>query len=100
MRGGPPRPMLRADARPEGEPMRKTTVPLALLAVLALAAPAGAAKATKYVGKTSSGHKITLTVKKGKIRYLLGGIRISCLPIQGGGRPFAGAEGFGFRSTE
>ena len=80
--------------------MKKTITAMTAIAVLALAAPAGAAKGTKYVGKTSSGHKVTFTVKKnGKIPTFVAGIRISCLPIQGGGRPFVGAEVFGFRST-
>ena len=77
--------------------MKKTILSITVIAVLALAAPAGAAKGTKYVGKTSSGHKVTFTVKKGRVYDLAAGIRMACIPIQGGGRPTGGSEIFGFR---
>ena len=79
--------------------MRKTIIPLAVLALLALAGPASAAKAVSYKGKTSSGHKITFQVENGRIRDLTAGIRMSCIPIQGGGAPMGGAEIFGFRGS-
>src|SRR3954469_25382109 len=79
--------------------MRKTIVPLAVLGLLALAGPASAAKALSYQGKTSSGHKITFQVKNGRIRDLTAGIRMSCIPIQGGGAPMGGVEIFGFRGS-
>ncbi len=80
--------------------MKKTILTTTAIAVLALAAPAGAASGTKDGGKTSTGHKITPTVaKNGKIRKLVAGIGVTCLPIQGGGRNFTGAEVFGFKST-
>jgi len=79
--------------------MRKTIAPLTLIALLALTAPAGAAKAVTYKGKTDSGHKVTFQVKNGRIHDLLAGIRMSCLPIQGGGAPTGGAEIFGFRGS-
>jgi hypothetical protein len=76
--------------------MRRLSVPLALVAALALAAPAAAAKPVKYKGKTSSGHKITYTLKKKRIHNLSAGIRMSCIPIQGGGAPLGGSEIYGF----
>ena len=85
--------------------MKKTIAPLPLIALfalaslLALAAPASAAKAASYKGKTSSGHKVTFQVKNGRIRDLTAGIRISCIPIQGGGSPTGGPEVFGFRGS-
>jgi hypothetical protein len=71
---------------------------LAAVAALALAAPASA-KPVKYTGKTSSGHKITFTVAKGRVHDLTAGIRTSCLAIQGGGAPVGGPEVFGFRGS-
>jgi hypothetical protein len=79
--------------------MRKILTPLTVIALLALAAPASAAKAVTYKGKTSSGHKITFQVKNGRIHDLTAGIRMSCIPIQGGGKPTGGAEVFGFRGS-
>ena len=79
--------------------MRKTIAPLTVLALLALAAPASAAKAVSYKGRTSSGHTITFKVKNGRIHDLTAGIRMSCLPIQGGGSPTGGVEVFGFRGS-
>jgi hypothetical protein len=80
--------------------MRKTIVPLIVIALLALAAPASsAAKAVTYKGKTSSGHKVTFQVKNGRIHDLTAGISMSCIPIQGGGAPTGGVEVFGFRGS-
>jgi hypothetical protein len=79
--------------------MRKTIAPLTAIALLALAAPAGAAKTQTYKGKTSSGHKITIKVKRNKIRYIVGGVRMACVSIQGGGRPIAGSDIFGLKGT-
>jgi hypothetical protein len=78
--------------------MKKTITPITtLIALLALAAPAGAAKGVAYQGKTSSGHKVTFTVKNGRVYNLTAGIRMACIPIQGGGSPTGGSEIFGFR---
>ena len=78
--------------------MRKLIVPLvAVIALLAFAAPGATAKPVKYTGKTSSGHKIKFTVKKGRIYNLTAGIATQCLSIQGGGRPMGGVEIFAFR---
>ena len=79
--------------------MRKAITPLAILALLALAGPASASKTVTYKGKTSSGHKITFQIKNGRIHDLTAGIRMSCIPIQGGGTPTGGAEVFGFRGS-
>jgi hypothetical protein len=73
----------------------------ALLATFAVLATAGAAQArpVTYTGKTSSGHTITFTVDKGRVHDLTAGIRMSCLPVQGGGIPLGGSEVFGFRGS-
>ena len=68
-----------------------------MIALLALAAPASAGKAVSYVGKTSSGHKVTFKIKDRRMHDLTAGIRMACVPIQGGGSPLGGSEVFGFR---
>ena len=75
--------------------MKKTITFLAVIAALTLAGPAAAAKTTTYKGKTSAGHPATIKVKNNRIRYILGGVRMSCIPIQGGGRPLGGSDIFG-----
>jgi hypothetical protein len=79
--------------------MKMAITALTTTAVLAIAAPTAAAKAVTYTGKTSSGHKVTFQVKNGRIKDLTAGIRMSCLPIQGGGAPTGGSEVFGFRGS-
>ena len=72
-----------------------TTALLAIAAVCALAAPAGAAaaKPVKYAGKTSSGHKVTFKlVNNKKAVDFVTGAPVTCIPIQGGGQTFVGAE--------
>jgi predicted porin len=54
----------------------------AAIALLALAAPANAAKAVTYTGKTDSGHKVTFKVKNKRIHDLTAGIRMACVPIR------------------
>ncbi len=75
--------------------MKKTITALTVIACLALAGPAAAAKTTTYKGKTSAGHPITIKTKNKKITYILGGVRMSCIPIQGGGRTYGGSDIFG-----
>jgi hypothetical protein len=78
--------------------MRKALPALAATALLAAAAPAAAnAAPVRYAGNTSSGHKITFTVKRGRVHDLTAGVRTSCMPIQGGGMPLGGSELYGFR---
>ena len=83
--------------------MRPTLTALALTALLATvpataaatdtAPVAGAAKKANkkkgvlYKGKTSSGHKVTFRLRKGKMYEFMAGIGVTCLPIQGGGKP-------------
>ena len=72
-----------------------TTALLAVAAVGALAVPAGAAaaKPVKYAGKTSSGHKVTFKlVNNKKAVDFVTGAPVTCIPIQGGGQTFVGAE--------
>ena len=76
--------------------MTTKALPLAVVAALAMSGTA-AAKATDYVGKTDSGHKVTFTLKNGMMHELRAAVRMSCIPIQGGGNPMAGADLFGFR---
>jgi hypothetical protein len=78
--------------------MRIAAVLASATAALVVVAPASA-RTAKYVGKTSSGHKITFTVKNRRVHDLTAGIRMSCLPIQGGGIPLGGSEIFGFRGS-
>jgi len=78
--------------------VKKMLLPVAVIALLASAGPA-AAKPVAYKGKTSSGHKITFTVKGGRVHDLTAGIRMSCIPIQGGGMPLGGSEIYGFRGS-
>jgi hypothetical protein len=76
--------------------MRKTAVGLAVLGVLAAAAPAQAGAGVKYKGKTSSGHPITFTLKGKRLVDMRSGISVSCISIQGGGMPLGGAETFSY----
>ena len=79
--------------------MKKVVTALTVIALLAVAAPASAAKAVSFKGKTSSGHPVTFKVKKGRIHDLTAGIRMSCIPIQGGGRALGGSDLFGFSGS-
>ena len=80
--------------------IKKYAAPLAAAAALGIAVPATAgAKTVNYQGKTSSGHKITFQVRNGRVKDLTAGIRMSCIPIQGGGYPLGGSEIFGFRGS-
>ncbi|HYH58962.1 MAG TPA: hypothetical protein VD790_07050 [Thermoleophilaceae bacterium] len=68
----------------------------ALVAAVAMTSTASA-KSVDYVGKTDSGHKVTFTLKNKRMHELRAGVRMSCIPIQGGGAPTGGSEIFGFR---
>ena len=74
--------------------MKKLTAALICLgALVALPATASAAKPVKYVGKTSSGHKVTFKLARGKQAFdFVTGAPVTCIPIQGGGQNFVGAE--------
>jgi hypothetical protein len=72
------------------------TLTVTAAALLAISGTA-AGKAVDYVGKTDSGHKVTFTLKNGRMHELRAGVRMSCIPIQGGGAPTGGPEIFGFR---
>ena len=72
--------------------MKKTASILVVLGLLTGASSAAAAKSTTYVGKTSSGHKITFKLRGNKIVNPEAGIGVTCLPIQGGGSPRTGAD--------
>jgi hypothetical protein len=70
------------------------TALLCIAALLAAALPAGAAaKPVKYVGKTNTGHKVTFKlVRNKKMDQFVAATSTQCISIQGGGRPFVGAE--------
>ena len=75
--------------------MKKLTARLtavAACAVVALPATALAAKPVKYAGKTSSGHKVTFTLKGKQVNKFETGAPVTCIPIQVGGQNFVGAE--------
>jgi hypothetical protein len=70
-----------------------TTALLCLVALVAVPATASAAKPVKYAGKTSSGHKVTFKLVRGKQAVdFVTGAPVTCIPIQGGGQTFVGAE--------
>ena len=77
--------------------MKNPITALVALAALALCAAPASAAGIKYKGKTSSGHPITFELKKNRLYNMRSGIRISCLPIKGGGQPSAGAETFSYK---
>jgi hypothetical protein len=71
--------------------MKKLTTAL-LVALVAVPAAASAAP-VKYAGKTSSGHKVTFKLRNGKqVLNFATGAPVTCIPIQGGGQTFVGAE--------
>jgi hypothetical protein len=73
--------------------MNKLTAALiCLVALVALPASASAAKPVKYAGKTSSGHKVTFRLTGKQIDKFATGAPVTCIPIQGGGQNFVGAE--------
>jgi hypothetical protein len=64
-----------------------------------LVVPAGASASTRplvYAGKTSSGHTVTFRVANGRMYDLRAGVRVSCVPIQGGTTPTGGVDDFSF----
>src|SRR5919107_4348893 len=70
-----------------------TTALLCLVALVAVPATASAAKPVNYKGKSSSGHKVTFKLKRGKqVTNFVTGAPVTCIPIQGGGQTFVGAE--------
>jgi hypothetical protein len=72
-----------------------TTAVLAVAAACALVAPTGASAAAKtvnYAGKTSSGHRLTFNLKGKQVSKFVTGAPVTCIPIQGGGQNFVGAE--------
>lgn len=49
-------------------------------------------RGARYKGKTSKGSPISFTVRGNKVYDPLGGVGVSCLPIQGGGTPSTGVD--------
>ncbi len=79
--------------------MKKPITALTVIVALALAGPAAAAKRTTYKGKTSAGHPVTIKVKGKRIKEIVGGVRMACIPIQGGGRTYGGSDVFGLAGS-
>jgi hypothetical protein len=72
--------------------MRKLITFVAVAALFGAAVPAAHAAKVPYKGKTSSGHKVTFSVAKGKIWNLKTGVAMTCIPIQGTGSPQTGLD--------
>jgi len=74
--------------------MKKLTTALLCLAVLAAlpAAASAAAKPVKYAGKSSSGYGVTFKLRGKQVLDFKTGAPVSCIPIQGTGQTFVGAE--------
>jgi hypothetical protein len=68
----------------------------AMLAAPAAASASAGSRAVGYTGKTSSGHRIEFQVAHGRMYNLRAGVRVSCVPIQGGTTPTGGMDVFGF----
>ena len=77
--------------------MKRLTMLIATAALLAAptAAPASSRPVT-YTGRTSSGHPVTFQVAHNRMYNLRAGVRVSCVPIQGGTSPTGGTDLFGF----
>ena len=69
----------------------------ALLLIPATASATG--RQVTYTGKTNSGHRVTFQVAHGRLYNLRAGVRVSCVPIQGGTTPTGGADEFGFNGS-
>ena len=69
-----------------------TLIAVVACAAVALPATASAAKPVKYAGKTSSGHKVTFKLAGKRAVNFVTGAPVTCIPIQGGGQNFVGAE--------
>jgi hypothetical protein len=71
-----------------------------LIATAALLAAPTAASAwsrpVKYAGRTSSGHPVTFKLAHGRMYDPRAGVRVTCVPIQGGTTPTGGTDLFGF----
>jgi hypothetical protein len=67
-------------------------VATACLVVLPAGALAAKPKPVKYKGKTSSGHKLTFKLKGKQVYDFESGAPVTCIPIQGTGQNFVGAE--------
>lgn len=73
------------------------TATAALLAAPALAAATG--RSVSYTGRTSSGSAVTFHVAGGRMYNLRAGVRVSCVPIQGGTTPTGGIDDFSFNGS-
>lgn len=69
-----------------------TVLAVAAAGLAALPAGALAAKPVSYKGKTSSGHKVTFKLKGKQVKNFVTGAPVTCIPIQGTGQTFVGAE--------
>jgi hypothetical protein len=73
---------------------------IATASLLAIASSASASdRKISYVGKTSSGHPVTFQVSGGRLYNMRAGVRVSCVPIQGGTTPTGGVDDFSFKGS-
>ena len=78
------------------KPLATFLATAALLAVPAAASASAPSGGINYIGRTNSGHRVTFLVAHGRMYNLRAGIRVSCVPIQGGVTPTGGTDLFGF----
>jgi hypothetical protein len=80
--------MIASDSHFDPEvPMKKTATAFALIATLALAGPAAAAKAPKYKGKTKEGTKVSFVLSGKKHQWVdqfRSSVPTTCVSAQGG----------------
>jgi hypothetical protein len=77
----------------------RRAVALLVVAAALVAFPAVASASSrpvKYAGRTSSGHPVTFKIAGGRMYELRAGVRVSCVPMQGGSTPTGGTDIFGF----
>jgi hypothetical protein len=79
--------------------MKSIATLIATAALVAVPAASASARAVSYAGKTSSGHRMTFRVGHGRMQNLRAGVRVSCVPIQGGTTPTGGVDEFGFSGS-
>jgi hypothetical protein len=78
------------------------SIPLLSVTAALLLAPAVASASghlVSYTGRTSSGSAVTFQVAGSRMYNLRAGVRVSCVPIQGGTTPTGGIDDFSFNGS-